>query len=75
MKKEITLGQLLGVGATLLIAIATGWMTMSNKISEQGMQIKNLQERQDKVESAIFGIQTDIRLILVKLQDKKDRDK
>lgn len=80
MKKEITLGQLLSVGVTLLIAIVTGWVTLNNKVATHDIEIKSLTEKQyktevtlDRIEGKIDKInegQADIR---VKLEKKIDR--
>lgn len=80
MKKEITLGQLLSVGVTLLITIITGWVTINNKVSSHEEQIKSLENRQtkvelvnDRIELKIDKINENIGTILVKLEGKKDR--
>lgn len=41
MKREITLGQLLSVGVTILIALITGWVTLNNKVTGNTSDIKN----------------------------------
>lgn len=80
MKKEITLGQLLSVGVTLLIAIVTGWVTLNNKVSSHDAQIKSLESRQTKIESSIdrFDDKLDkvidaVTDIKIKMERKKDR--
>ena len=80
MKKEITVGQLLSVGATLLIAIITGWVTLNNKVSGHDAEIKSLQENQTKWEKVVERVEAKIdkgnettTQILIKLENKKDR--
>jgi hypothetical protein len=81
MKKEITIGQLLSVGATLLIAIITGWVTLNNKVSSQAVEIKVLQENQNKWDRVVERIEAKIDLnnektnqVLIELQNKKNRE-
>lgn len=80
MKKEITFGQLLAVGSTLLIAVITGWVTLNNKVSAHDIEIKSLKEKQERTESTLDRIEAKIdeinkaqTFILVKLENKKDR--
>lgn len=73
MKREITLGQMLSVAATLIIALATGWMTLNDKVSQHEVEIKVLQDRQSKTEATLDRIESKIELILIKLENKKDR--
>lgn len=73
MKKEITLGQLLSVAMTLLIAILTGWITLSNKVSTHDMKIETLQSQQNRTVIVLDRIETKTELILIKMENKKDR--
>lgn len=88
MKKEITLGQLLSVAVTLLIALITGWITISNKVTEQGVrqdiEIRNLKEQQasdkkdnerfkERVELKLDKINENVNSVLVKMETKLDR--
>lgn len=84
MKKEITLGQLLSVGVTIIIALATGWITLSNKVAkleQEDIQIKSEQfnmqlklDRQlDKIESKMDLHNQEIKNILIELQNKQNR--
>lgn len=82
MKKEITLGQLLSVATTLLIAIVTGWVTLNNKVSAHDIEIRTLQQNQikwdivvDRIEAKIDETNKLSTQILIQLQNKKDRDK
>lgn len=84
MKKEITIGQLLSVAATLIIALATGWVTMSNKVTRADARIDALEasQRADKLEftksidelkwKVEDGNQRIIQ-ILIKLENKVNR--
>lgn len=51
MKKEITLGQLLSVAGTLVIAMATGWITMQkdSAVTRQRVQTIETQMAEDKI--------------------------
>jgi hypothetical protein len=62
MKKEITVGQLLSVSVTILITIITGWITMSNKVSSHGTQLKSVEKWQTRVE-----------IVMDKMDSKSDR--
>jgi len=73
MKKEITVGQLLSVGVTILIAIVTGWVTLNNKVSTHDAEIKHLQNRYDKSEKTFERIEAKVEQILISLQNKKDK--
>lgn len=73
MKKEITLGQLIAVGASLLIAIITGWVTINNKVSTHDAEIKHLQDRYDKSERTFERIESKVEQILINLEKKKDK--
>lgn len=73
MKKEITLGQLLGVATTLLIAIVTGWVTLNNKVSSHDAEIKALQSTQARTDRVLDRIEGKVEQILIVLERKKDR--
>lgn len=73
MKKEITIGQLLAAATTLLIAVITGWITLNNKVSENTSDINTLKNNNDKVEKKLDKIQETQTMILIELQNKKDR--
>lgn len=73
MKKEITVGQFLSVAATLLIAMATGWITINNKVASHAVRLQGVEARQDKTERILERIEGKIELILINLQNKKDR--
>lgn len=84
MKKEITLGQLLSVAVTIIIALATGWITQNSKVSKLEEKVLILQQQQtqqavtnekkfDKIDKTLVDIQNDTRLILINLERKQDR--
>ncbi len=84
MKKEITLGQFLSVAAAVLIAIATGWLTMSNKIAVAESNIRELQNLRDvdrveykaavnELKFKIDDSNAKILGILLELQNKQNR--
>jgi hypothetical protein len=86
MKKEITLGQLLGVGLSLLVTVVTGWITLNNKVSSNEVEIRQLKANQEymqnkwdrgmeRLQDKIEEGNVDIRKILVELQNKADRPK
>ena len=60
MKKEITLGQILAVAVTLLIAIVGGWVTLNNKVSGHEKQIQAMEARQLRIESMVDRIENKI---------------
>lgn len=85
MKKEITVGQIIAIGATFIIALATGWLTMSNKVAVVENELKELRSQQDEykieyrksLDELKWGIQDingKITELLVQLQNKKNRD-
>lgn len=80
MKKEITLGQLLAVGFSLLVTIISAWVALTNKVSSQDIRIKTLEENQIKWDRVVERIEAKIdegnkmtTQILIKLEGKKDR--
>jgi hypothetical protein len=88
MKKEITLGQVLAVAATFIIAIVTGWITMSNKVTDAERRISTLEAQRvsDNIEyrQSISELKWQIAdgnqkttdqltHILVKLENKQNR--
>lgn len=84
MKPEITLGQLLSVASALLIAMATGWITMTNKVARQdekmeAMRTQWMQERLDfrkdldHIKYSNADMQSKLTDILIKLENKQNR--
>lgn len=73
MKREITLGQLLAVATTLLIALVTAWVTINKEVTKSSSRIDSLESRQDKTERILERIEGKVELILIKLENKKDR--
>jgi hypothetical protein len=88
MKREITLGQLLSVAITVLIAFGTGWITLTNKVTEQGakfdIQIKQIKEDQaaiqarfdrftERIELKLDKVNENVNSVLVKMETKVDR--
>ena len=69
----MTVGQLVAVGTTLLIAIITGWVTINNKVSTHDAEIKHLQNRYEKSEQTFERIEGKIEQILITIQNKQDR--
>jgi len=75
MKKEITVGQLLSVAATLLIALATGWITINNKVSRHDAEIKTTHESINRIEDKVDKVNELSTRILIEMQNKQDRPK
>jgi len=88
MKKEITLGQLLSVAVTLLIAVITGWITLTNKVTQQetkfNIQIEQLKADQaaiqarfdrftERIEFKLDKVNENVNSVLVKMESKLDR--
>lgn len=84
MKKEITVGQLLSVAVTLLIALATGWITITNKVTRaedkiQAIEAQQSQERLDFRKSVdelkwkMEDLNSNVTKILVELERKANR--
>ena len=88
MKKEITLGQLLAVAVTVLISFGTGWITLTNKVSEQGakfdIQIKQIKDEQaaiqarfdrftERLELKIDKVNDNVNSVLIQMENKLDR--
>lgn len=75
MKKEFTLGQLLSVAVTLLIAIVTGWVTLNGKVSADSERIKAVEARQTRVESAVDKMSDKIDRIYEKVVENDNSKK
>jgi len=80
MRKEISIGQLLSIATTLLIAMVTGWITINNRVIAHDAEIKALQHEQvqqgqklDKIEEKANKIDDKVNQILLILQNKADR--
>lgn len=82
MKKEITLGQLLAVGVTILIAIFTGWITLNRSDARNDERARNLELQQtsheiraerkfDKLDEKLDNIQNGISDLKEKKADRK----
>lgn len=80
MKREITLGQLISVGVTLLIAMASGWITLNNKVSAHAADIYYLQQKintydkqMERLENKIDKMIEKQEEILVQLAGKQNK--
>jgi hypothetical protein len=85
MKREITLGQLLGVAVTVIMAIAGGWISLSNKVATNESELKNLEirfmdmqietnKKYDKLDQKVdemAGTLNDIKVLLERKQDRR----
>ena len=82
MKKEITLGQLLSVAVTILIALASGWITLNNKATDTAEKARNLEIQQssqeirterkfDKIDVKLDAIQNGVYDLKEKKADRK----
>ncbi len=74
MKKEITLGQLVGSAITVLSAVVAFWITINNKVTEHGVQIKNLEEKYSEVKVWMKSADEKLEKIMILLENKKNRD-
>lgn len=74
MKKEITLGQLLSVGVTVLLTIISGWITMNNKITKIEARQEMSEKRWEKIELKLDENLSAINQVKVELQNKKNRE-
>lgn len=84
MKKEITLGQVLVACLGLITTIATGWITMTNKITDVQRRVQNLEDQRladrieyrksvDELKWQIQDGNQKITDILIQLQNKQNR--
>lgn len=77
MKKEITYGQLLAIGASFIIALATGWITQNNKVSKLEEQVRNMQTEmyniQLRADSKFDKIDNKLDVITNGISDLKER--
>lgn len=86
MKREVTLGQVLSIAVTIIIAGLTGWITLTNKVERGEERDKNLEIRmtgyeirQDKetgeIKKTLQEINGTVNDIRLDLKDKADRPK
>jgi uncharacterized membrane protein (DUF106 family) len=84
MKREITFGQLISVAVTVILALATGWITQNNKVSTLQEQVRQLQNDQynmqistdkkfDKIDNKLDDNSSTLSDIKVLLERKADR--
>lgn len=84
MKNEFTLGQLLAVGVTIILAIVTGWITMSNKVATveaENRELRNnlyslqisVDKKFEKIDSKLDDNNSTLFDIKVLLERKADR--
>jgi len=73
IKREVTLGQLITVGISLLVMIAGSWVNMSNRI--QALEIKTNYRETDIniIINKIDKIQEDINCIKIDMKGKVDK--
>lgn len=77
MKREITYGQLLAIGASFIIALATGWITQNNKVSKLEEQVRGMQTEmynmQLRADSKFDKIDNKLDVITNGISDLKER--
>lgn len=84
MKKEVTLGQIIAVAVTVIIAMAGGWITIQKKVAvaEQKIMALEMRQAEDKIEyrKAVDELKWQIADgnqkitdILIQLQNKANR--
>lgn len=84
MKKEITVGQLVSAAVAILIALATGWITMTNKVTALETRIQNketedynyrlsVDKKLDRLDNKVDDLKQQGTDILVELQNKQNR--
>lgn len=73
MKKEITFGQLIAVAVTVLTTIITAWVTLNNRVASQGERINAVENSQIKVDKKLDRIDDKLDVIIIKVENKKDR--
>lgn len=85
MKREITLGQLIGTAVTILLTLAAGWISLNNKVITTENEMKNLEirfvdmqiandKKIDRLEGKIDqlnGTLNDVKILLERKADRK----
>ena len=66
MERKISLGQVLSISVTLIIAIFTGWVTINNKVTDADRRITNLELQQEKM-------QNQLEQIMIRFETKLDK--
>lgn len=75
LKKEVTVGQLLTIAGSVIIALATGWITMNNRVSRLEARDLEREKQYEKIEQKMDKINEVVTKIYVELQNKQDRPK
>lgn len=75
LKKEVTVGQLLTIAGSVIIALATGWITMNNRVSRLEARDLEREKQYEKIERKMDRIDELVTKIYVELQNKQDRPK
>ena len=75
MKKEITLGQLVGSAITIVSALVAFWITINNKVTEHSVQIKNLEEKYSEVREWMKRVDDKLDKIVLIVGSNKNMDK
>lgn len=84
MKKEITVGQLLTVAVSLLLAVITAWITLEKKVSKNEIEIQQVKGDQisrdlkleklfDRLDQKMDRLSDDQQVIKIELQNKANR--
>lgn len=84
MKKEISLGQLIGTAVTLLLAVSAGWLSLNNKVITTENNLKGLEirfvdmqiandKKIDRLEEKIDRLSGTLNDVKVLLERKADR--
>lgn len=84
MKKEITVGQLLTVAVSLLLAVITAWITLEKKVSKNEIEIQQVKGEQisrdlkleklfDRLDQKMDRLSDDQQVIKIELQNKANR--
>lgn len=84
MKKEITVGQVIAVLSTFVIALATGWVTMTNKVAAIEQRVRDVETEQrqlrldftkafDELRWKLEDQNNKLTQVLIKLENKQNR--
>lgn len=81
MENKVSVKTLLSVVGTILIPLLIWGTKVQSRLTEDRVNIRNIQIQQDKIENKIDQIEgkidqvkKDTREILIKLENKKDRN-
>lgn len=82
MRNQVNLGQAIGFAITLIGAVIVGWTSIQTRLSVQEEKVNRLEAATnentaaiEKTSDGLMEIRADIKLVIYKLDQLKDKEK